>query len=161
MTQSITISLDNQFGASLRMLENAITFCPEELWNTESAFWYRVFHCLFWTDYFLTENPAEFEPPSPFTRSEFNTDLKPDIIYSKQELLTYLEYCKRKANKLIQGFTIETLQNRWINDYKNYSMLEVLLYNLRHIQHHTAQLNMILRNATNHSPEWVSQSGLG
>ena len=41
---------------------------------------------------------------------------------------------------------------------KNYSLLEILLYNLRHIQHHAAQLNLLLRQNTNDAPNWVSQA---
>ena len=35
-------------------------------------------------------------------------------------------------------------------------MLEVLLYNMRHVQHHVAQLNLLLRQSINDAPNWVS-----
>jgi hypothetical protein len=47
---------------------------------------------------------------------------------------------------------------RWVNDYKNFSILEILLYNLRHIQHHAAQLNLILRQTIHNAPKWVNQA---
>jgi len=34
-------------------------------------------------------------------------------------------------------------------------MKEILLYNLRHTQHHTAQLNMLLRQDFDKHMEWV------
>jgi predicted transglutaminase-like cysteine proteinase len=35
---------------------------------------------------------------------------------------------------------------------------ELILDNLRHVQHHTAQLNLILRQVTDSAPRWVSSS---
>ena len=156
---SIRQSIWSQFGAGLDMLENAIQMCPDELWNTELNFWYASYHCIFWTDYYLTTEPSKFEPPMPFTFSEFDpTGKMPDRTYTKTELLSYLEYCRRKASLLISELTIDKLNERWINEYKNYSILEILLYNLRHIQHHSAQINLLLRQNINNAPSWVSES---
>jgi hypothetical protein len=156
---SIKDAIWSQFGASLDMLENAINMCPEEHWDTKSAFWYVAYHCTFWTDYYLTTEPSKFEPPKPFTFSEFDpTGKKPDRTYSKIEVLNYLAHCRQKAQLLIKNLTTDRLNERWINDYKNYSLLEILLYNMRHIQHHAAQLNMTLRQTINNSPGWVDKT---
>lgn len=156
---SINESIWTQFGASLAMLENAIIMCPDEHWDTALDFWYNAYHCTFWTDYYLSTEPATFEPPFPFTLSEFDpTGKKPDSTYTKAEVLGYLEHCRQKAYKLISGLTTDSLNNRWINEYKNYTLLEMLLYNMRHIQHHAAQLNMTLRQAINNAPRWVGQA---
>ncbi len=50
------------------------------------------------------------------------------------------------------------MNDRWINEYKNYSLLEILLYNMRHIQHHSAQFNLILRQTIDNAPNWVGQA---
>lgn len=149
----------SQFGASLDMLANAIVMCPDEHWDTEIDFWYSSYHCIFWTDYYLTLEPSSFDPPKPFTFSEFDpTGKKPERTYTKEEVLDYWEHCRQKAFQLIAGLTIEKLNERWINEYKNFSVLEILLYNGRHIQHHSAQLNMLLRKTINKAPSWVSQA---
>ena len=161
MNKSISIndSIWTQFGASLDMLENAIKMCPDEHWDTKINFWYTSFHCIFWTDYFLTTEPKKFEPPTTFTLSEFDpTGKKPERVYTKDELITYLEHCRQKAFQLISELTADRLNDRWINEYKNYSLLEILLYNLRHIQPHSAQLNLLLRQTINNAPTWVSQA---
>jgi hypothetical protein len=97
-------SIWSQFGAGLDMLENAIKFCNDELWDTEINFWYNAYHCLFWTDYYLTLNPKEFNPPKPFDFSEFE-QTKPNRVYSKAELLIYLLHCRQKAQKVISELT--------------------------------------------------------
>jgi len=152
-------SIWTQFGAALDMLENAINMCPVEQWDTSTKFWYTAYHCIFWTDYYLSTDPSKFEPPTPFSFSEFDpTGKKPDRTYSKTEVLGYLEHCRQKANRLISGLTVEKLNDRWINDYKNFSLLEILFYNARHIQHHSAQLNLLLRQTIDKAPTWVSQA---
>ncbi len=157
MYRSINETIWRQFGASIDMLENAIKLCPLELWDTEKKFWYITYHCLFWLDYYLTLDPANFEPPSPYTLSEFDpSGAMPSRTYTKEELITYLQYSRKKCFDLVSTMTEEIANSRWINDYKNYSVFEILLYNMRHVQHHTAQLNLLLRQETNTAPKWVS-----
>jgi DinB superfamily len=159
VSKSISAAIWNQFGASLEMLESAITMCPTEHWDTELNFWYTSYHCIFWTDYYLTTEPSRFEPPKPFTFSEFDpAGKKPERTYTKVELLSYLEHCRQKAKLLITELTVDKLNDRWVNDYKNFSLLEILLYNIRHIQHHSAQLNLLLRQTIDSAPNWVSQA---
>jgi DinB superfamily len=161
MNKSFNESLWKQFGASIDMLENAIKMCPESLWNTEKRFWYNAYHCLFWLDYFLTLEPSTFSPPKPFTLSEFDpSGIMPERTYSKAELLSYLEASREKCHHLIAGLTDELLDQRWINEYRNFSVFEILLYNMRHVQHHAAQLNMLLRQETNNAPKWIWQTGI-
>ncbi len=80
----------------------------------------------------------------------------PSRTYTKEELITYLQYSRKKCFDLVSTMTEEIANSRWINDYKNYSVFEILLYNMRHVQHHTAQLNLLLRQETNTAPKWVS-----
>lgn len=156
MDASLKELIWKQFGASIDMLENAIAFCPKELWDTDTQFWYNAYHCLFFLDYYLTLKPETFAPPQPFTLSEFE-DTLPDRIYSKEELLDYVQFCRAKCIDCIAGLTRESLENKWINESKSmqYPVIEFLLYNMRHVQHHAAQLNLLLRQGCNDAPEWV------
>jgi hypothetical protein len=38
------------------------------------------------------------------------------------------------------------------------SVFELLLYNLRHVQHHAAQLNLILRQQVDAAASWVGRT---
>lgn len=160
MEETFKESLWKQFGASIDMLENAISMCPADFWDTEKKFWYNAYHCLFWLDYFLTLDPSKFTPPKPFTLSEFDpSGVMPERPYTKDELLSYLQASREKCRRLIAGLTIDEIVNRrWINEYRNYSVFEILLYNMRHVQHHSAQLNLLLRQNFNGAPKWVWQT---
>ena len=159
MYDSTIESTWNQFGASMDMLEDAILLCPAVEWDTERKFWYGAFHCLFFLDYYLTMDPKTFSPPTPFTLSEFEDEM-PDRVYSKEELLNYLHYNRDKCKSLLSGLTTASLAERWINSSgsMNYTVMEILLYNMRHVQHHAAQLNLHLRQCINDAPEWVFQA---
>jgi hypothetical protein len=152
-------SLWKQFGASMDMLENAILLCPDELWDTDRKFWYNAYHCLFYLDYYLTLEPGTFAPPAPFTLSEFDpSGAMPERVYTQDELLSYLRSSRNKCHTLIAGMTAEIAAGRWKNAYRDYSIAELLLYNMRHVQHHAAQLNLLLRQGINNAPRWVSQT---
>lgn len=167
MINALKKSLWKQFGASIDMLKNAIILCPEEYWYTNKKIFYNAYHCLLFLDYYLTIPPKNFSSPLPFTIAESDDviedvidDLIPDRVYSKKELLDYLQSSRDKCHMLITGLTEEKLNERWIEESgtMNYSVLEILLYNMRHVQHHAAQLNLLLRQGINNAPDWVSQA---
>lgn len=148
-----------QFGASIDMIENAINACPQELWTSKDKFWYIAYHTLFFLDYYVSNDPENFKPPAPFTLSEFDPNgTLPERVYNKEEILTYLEYGRKKCYELIKSLTEEKLVKKFIKQFKNYSMFEMIIYNMRHVQHHAAQLNLLLRQNTNSAPGWVSQT---
>jgi hypothetical protein len=156
---SIKTELWKQFGAAMDMFENALRKCPESLWNDGKNYWYIAYHTLFYLDYYLAEKPDNFLPPEPYTLSEFDSEeVMPEKVYGKDELLSYLEHCRSKCWILLKDLTSEKADARWINEYKDYSMFEILLYNLRHLQHHTGQLNYLLARQDKHAPVWVSQT---
>ena len=149
----------NQFGAAIDMLENAVAECPDSLWNDSSQFWYKAYHCIFFLDYYLSEDADNFMPPKPFTLSEFNPDGEmPERVYSKEELITYINFCREKCRKLISALSEENLKKRFKNQYMDYSRLEIILDNMRHVQHHTGQLNLLIRHSGDIPPDWVSQT---
>ena len=158
MDQNFKEVLAQQFGAAIAMLENAIVACPDQLWDNDTDFWYWSYHTIFYLDYYADQDPQNFLPPSPYTLSEFNaTGTLPERIYSKEELLVYLGVSRKKCHDLIMNFNPETAAHRFINIARNYSMLEIVLYNLRHVQHHVAQLNLLLRQFGAEVPKWVSK----
>ena len=152
----------SQFGASIDMLENAMKACPDNLWGDRTQqpeFWYLVYHTLFWLDFYLTESPDVFDPPKPFTLSELDPEgLLPERIYTKAELLTYLEHGRKKCRQTIENLTDEIGEKHYEYGSVEMSFGELLLYNLRHVQHGAGQVNLILRQKTNSAPSWVKRT---
>lgn len=170
MNNSLKEILWNQFGASIDMLINVISSCPEDYFLTNKRFFYIAYHSTIFLDYYLTLPPKDFSPLLPFTQKNINDrpkesidDLIPDKIYSKQEIVGYLMCSRKKCKKVIDSLTDEKLNERFIegdepNDM-DYPILEILLYNLRHTQHHTAQLNMLMRQEFDKHLEWSFRVG--
>lgn len=156
-------SLWDQFGATIDMLENAIRACPAGLWGDRTRqpeFWHVAFHTLFYLDFYLSDSGQGFAPPAPFTLTELDpSGILPERVYSKTEVLEYLEHGRRKARARIDALTPEATNQRCEFEWINLTVWESLLYNMRHVQHHAAQLNLLLRQANHPVPRWVARSG--
>lgn len=158
----------HQFGATIQMLENAIRACPDELWrehlHSESSpqpefaeFWYVAYHTLFWLDFYLSDSIEGFAPPAPFKLSEFDTaGLLPDKVYTKDDLQTYLEYGRNKCRTRIETLTDEMAPQRCRLDWPEMSVAELLLYKMRHVPEHAAQLDLLLGQRVGSAPGWVA-----
>ncbi len=161
MQNKLNVSLRSQFIASITMLENAIDTCPEPVWNLSkglSDFWYLVYHTLFWLDFYMTPEPGDFIPPENIGLTEFDPEgILPPRILSKEELKTYLEHCMNKCREIIENLTEESAGKNYKFKSIDMPFFELLLYNMRHVQHHTAQLNFILRQEINSAPRWVKR----
>jgi hypothetical protein len=159
----------HQFGAAIATLQNALNGCPEDLWQArlwrESEippefveFWYIAYHAIFWLDYYCSESADGFTVPPPFTLSELEMDaVLPERVYTKQELLTYLEYARTKCHEQIESLADENEPQRVRNNWRVKTVAELLLYNMRHVQEHAVQLNMLLGQKTDSAPGWVGQ----
>lgn len=149
-----------QFGAAIDMLDNAMLACPQQLWSDrsrESEVWYLVYHTLFWLDLYLSGPVEGFAPPAPFSLEELDpAGVLPERPYTQAELHIYLEHCRRKCRSTIEGLTDEKAHQQLRFGWGEVSFAELLLYNMRHVQHHAAQLNLLLRQAIDSAPGWVA-----
>ena len=156
-----------QFGAAIDMLDDALRDCPDELWTTElwpepgvpgfSAFWYLAFHTLFWLDCCVSGRPDAFAPPEPFGVEEFDPAGKlPPRVYTRAELRDYLAYCRRKTRETIAAASDEQLERSSRTGGRTALPFgELLVYTMRHVQEHTAQLNMLLGQRSRQVAGWV------
>jgi uncharacterized damage-inducible protein DinB len=126
-----------QFGAAIDTLKKAILACPEEVWFDRSLrpeFWHVASHTLFWLDFYLSDSPESFTPPAPFGLEELDpAGAMPESPFSQEDLLDNLERL-------------------------DVTFAELLLYNMRHVQHHAAQLNLILRRTIDSAPRWTRRA---
>lgn len=170
MIDELRKSLWSQFGAAIDMLENAIERCPADMLSSNRRVFYTIYHTLVFLDYYLTiPAPHRFEAALPFTLKD-PADIPPDALddivpnrfYTKQELLGYLAGSREKCQRLIEGLTEESLSERFTEHPEmgrmDYSLPEILLYNMRHVQHHAAQVNLYLRQTVDDAPGWLGRA---
>jgi len=163
------------FGAAIDMLKEEIDLCPDDLWQKEGKFYYLSYHTIIFLDYYLTSPVRDFKPVLTYTivdadklPSDAVDDVIPDDFYSKKDCIDYLGKIREKCKNLILLGPHEKFGQPWIdktevnmhglcpNTVINYSLLEILFYNFRHIQHHVGQLNLMLRQKANNAADWIS-----
>jgi hypothetical protein len=151
-----------QFGAAIDMLDNAIVACPEELWGDraqDQEYWYVTYHTLFWLDLYLSGAVEGFVPPSPFTLEELDpAGILPERVYAKDELRTYLTHCRTKCKETIDALNDERAKQECVFGSRRMSFAELLLYTMRHVQEHAAQLSLILGQKYGLESHWVSRA---
>ena len=146
--------IKSQYRASLSMLEEAITRCPDEMWDDPSAsqrFWHICFHTLFFTHLYLQVNEQAFVPWEKhrdeyqfFESLPWPPHRAPKIRepYTKAELIEYLTLIKNEVEDKVAILDLHTESGfNWLS----FSKLDLQFYNIRHIQHHTGQLDDRLR----------------
>ncbi len=153
-----------QYGAAMDMFEDALRLCPDHLWTASlwkdpddpryGQFWYIAYHTLSWADLFYTGTQEGFAPPPPFIRGKL-----PDQPYTKDQVLTYLAQCRRKAKSIFENLTDEQATKRCIFEWMEPTYLELQLYAMRHFQEHGAQLNLFLGGQHDITGmDWVPQA---
>lgn len=160
--------LKNQYHAALAMLRETIENCPEELWTSRehtNAFWQIAYHVLYFTHLYLQSDEAAFEPwgqhqanvqhedgiPGP-AEPESDLPLVPDP-YTRAQVLEYWRFCDEMVDDAVDALDLQSQSSGFY--WYRLSKLEHQLVNLRHLQHHAAQLADRLRAAENFGTRWV------
>lgn len=170
MYQQLSQQLWNQFGAMIDMLANCITAVPDDYFNYHRRAYYITYHTLVFLDYYSSFPPADFSPllsfsqvPEKLRPTESIGDMIPDAIYTKQELLNYIDLIRAKCRELIFSLNEENLQNRFREGSEegdmDYPMLEIILYNMRHTAHHVGQIQLLIRQELHQHMEWSFRQG--
>lgn len=170
--ESVRAMLKSQYHAALAMLRESIERCPEDLWYSDeptNAFWQVAYHTLFITHLYLQPEEAAFRPwdghradaqypdgiPGPAEPTSA-LPLLPEP-YSRREVLAYWVACDDMVDAAVDAVDLLSRESgfHWYAVPK----LEHQLVNLRHVQHHTAQLADRLRAATDIGVRWVGTKG--
>lgn len=154
-------ALKSQYHAAIAMLRQAIERCPPEAWTDKSghpaAYWHIAYHAIFFTDFYLHPDHESFTPQD-FHREGIQgfAPHGPEDLgepYTQQQLLDYLDRVDADVDARIDGMALDATES----GFPWYAMpkLEHQLVNIRHIQHHAAQLADRLRLAADTGIDWV------
>ena len=123
MRSTFVQSLANNFDAALRLMEAALTDCPDDLWQTDlwpdeaptgpmphgglhgSAPWFLGYHALSCLDYDLTGDFEPWAPPQPF---DDNTYGLPNRVFTRPELLDYVDRSRDRVRETLAALTEES-----------------------------------------------------
>ncbi len=154
-----------QLEAALGTVDACVDRCPQAAWDApvgNHAFCQVAFHGLFWADLYLgldldalRVQPFHRDHQDFFRDYEELEDRAPRLLYDRSSIKTYLEFCRAKTREVIAAETTESLQALSEFDWLPFSRAEVYTYNIRHVQHHAAQLSLRLRIDVDENIPWI------
>jgi hypothetical protein len=79
---------------------------------------------------------------------------------SKSNMLLYCKYAKQKAFEFIQGIDESYYTTPSPFEWHGFPKTDLVDYNIRHIQHHVAYLDILLRREQDMGSLWIMHSEL-
>lgn len=157
-------SIASNFDEALRLMEAALTDCPDELWETDlwpdeartgptpigglhgSAPWFLGYHTLLTLDYDLAAEFDPWQPPQPFDE---NTYAFPNRMFSRAELLDYLDYCRERVRTKLDTLTEDAAAEPLPPAHRKHGMLYGVVVGGMplHIIEHASQIRQFLTAA--------------
>lgn len=150
--------LKEQYHAGLAMLADCVQKCPSSLWlvgEHPRTFWRIAFHAAFFTQLYLGQEEASFQPwpartekihpglwTDPADVEPFELEQEAES-YDISEMLAYIRYVDGLVDTLIDELNLDATETGFIW-YQNMDKLSHVLLNLRHLQGHVGQLSEIL-----------------
>jgi len=143
-----------------------VEVCPEEHWNNAkytNRFWQVAYHTLFFTDLYLCEKERAFIPwekhiaDYPYLGPMHWEGNRMPVIgdpYTKADVLEYLERCEGFVQERVDATDLDAPSGFF---WLAFGKLELQFYNIRHAQHHTAQLIERLREDAGIAIAWVDK----
>jgi hypothetical protein len=161
MNDVVRDAVRRQLTAAIDAMENTMDRCPDDVWareGDEPQIWYLIFHTLFLLDHALTEDPATFVPPEPFGMEELDpAGVMPPRAYTKDELRILFRRARARVRGVVAALTEENAADpRALGSRFTGTRIEQILYNMRHVQHHTGQINLLLRQRIGDATGWVA-----
>lgn len=156
--------LASQYLATLETLRRAIVACPDDAWDDagdKTRFWRVAYHTLFFTDLYLSLTEHDFKPwARHFQEHQFlgplfwenNREPQTGTPCTKDEVLEYLGLVERAVVPRLDAVDLDAPSGfHWLS----FSKFEMQVYNIRHVQHHAAQLSIRLRDRAGIAIDWV------
>jgi uncharacterized damage-inducible protein DinB len=167
MTALYKTAVTSQLIAALKTLEQSMDRCDDQTWaadHIDTAVNQVVFHTLFFTDLYLNRGTDGFQK-QPFHQE--NRDFFQDYeefedrpqtnTYDKTACREYLAHCIRKVRSVVESETETTLNGESGFEWRKCTRAELHIYNMRHIQHHAAQLGLRHQLLGGDPLKWVGE----
>jgi hypothetical protein len=132
---------------------------PADLWPDEaptgpgpygglhgSAPWFLAYHALVCLDYDLTGEFEPWEPPQPFDENTFSS---PNRMFTKPELLAYVDWCRGRVRQTLDALTEEMAARPLPGTHRYHGTLFGVLVGSvpLHVVEHAAQIRQFLTAA--------------
>lgn len=143
----VTPALKRQHHLGFEMLRECIEQCPDDLWESGQhprCFWRIAYHAVYYTDRYLQPSSRKFKPWVEHQKDiqALWGDPPTEPIYTKDQVLAFLNLTDSKLDAMIDRLDL----NSEGSGFPLYKMpkLDLLMLNLRHLQHHVGQISELL-----------------
>ncbi|MFH2035960.1 MAG: hypothetical protein ABIJ45_06120 [Candidatus Zixiibacteriota bacterium] len=171
-------SLKSQYHAGLAMLKQAIEKCPQDLWvnaDYTNPFWRIAYHNLYFVHLYIQPRFEDFKPwehhqtciqdldnqPAPENILKFSElPHRPPQTgepYTKTQMLEYWEFCANMIDEAVDKLDVLSPESGFY--WYKIPKIEHQIVNIRHLQHHTAQLADRIRNVVGIGVDWAGARG--
>jgi len=167
-TVTLRAILKSQYHAALAMLRETLERCSDDVWFSNAhvnSFWQIAYHTLFFAHLYMQPNEAAFRPWERHQADVQNPDgiasppdpnsslpLIPEP-YTRAEVLAYWDICDQMVDAAVDALDLSSPDSGF--SWYKVSKLEHQIVNIRHIEHHMAQLADRLRSAAGIGIRWV------
>ncbi len=159
-TRSAAEAARNQFDSSYKMLTTLVEVCPDDVWYeffNEVPFWYQVYHVVYFIDYWFRDDYlrddfmcVEFDKRIP---PEFEHDVDNSFAVSRKVIREYLSKIHEKTLRVFDTLTDNMLGDSILIE-DNYTYMDVIICQVRHIMYNIGYLNGILRSKGLEESDW-------
>ena len=165
---ALRAAFKSQYHSGLAMLRDAVERCPDELWDDDAytnRFWQVAYHALYFLHLYLQPRLEDFEPWSGHqvdvqhddgiagpADPESELPLIPDP-YARVEVLAYCDFCEDRIDAWVDAIDFGSRESGF--HWYPVAKIEHQLVNVKHLQHHTAQLADRLRNEHDVGVRWI------
>ena len=154
-------TLKIHLGLCLDMMEKLIEQAPDSIWNEQKGgfvFWQQILHALTGSKFWLRTEKSDFDEPFADRKVFPELDGKPENNLTRDELRSLFDEVKSS----FEAYTADPSPDSLFEPcplYDRITRLDVLLGQLRHMQHHIGCCNAILRDNGEKAVEWVDYFG--
>jgi hypothetical protein len=164
VSAALVLGIARSFDSALGLMGAALADCPDALWETDlwpvdatahrppegslhcSATWFLGYHALTCLDYDLGADFEPWVPPAPFDE---NTYAFPNRVFTKAELLGYVEWCRGRAGQSCQALTDDTARRLIPATHRNAGTPygQIVAGIPLHVVEHAAQIRQFLTSS--------------
>ncbi|MHB0998583.1 MAG: DinB family protein [Armatimonadota bacterium] len=155
---TITDIMRRQLIPAIKMLQDIIEQCPDDLWTAEGEnppVWEQAYHSVFWLNAWARDWSTPFEKP------EFHSDAALDLldgaspIVTREQMLDYLRKAESECMSFLDGLSDEMLTQEIEAFGCKWTPADRIIGQASHIQHHVGIIYAAIRQATSFYPKWI------
>lgn len=156
MSDQMVAVLRRQFEPTLEMLKQLIEACPDDLWReAKSKYWKHVFHATTSMKFWFRQQKDE-----AFVIPDFGRDITEALdedcsdYPTKEEMTIYVDEITEMAREFLDNLTDDNVLEPCAL-FEEITKTDVILMQIRHVQHHIGYCNSILNTHHLEAVKWV------